>query len=78
MQTKQFHVIPNTLFPCLPTPAPTPRPIHHQPSSSFILKTILSSTLSYGRTFKGDSHDTVSVMMNKLWFVLQIDSGNLD
>ena len=28
MQTKQFHVIPNTLFPCLPTPSPTSRPLH--------------------------------------------------
>ena len=27
MQTKQFHVIPNTLFPCLPTPSPTSRPL---------------------------------------------------
>ena len=34
MQTKQFHVIPNTLFPCLPTPAPTSRPLHHQSSAS--------------------------------------------
>ena len=34
MQTKQLHVIPNTLFPRLPTPAPTPRPLHHQPSAS--------------------------------------------
>ena len=34
MQTKQFHVIPNTLFPCLPTPSPTSRPLHHQPSAS--------------------------------------------
>ena len=31
MQTKQLHVIPHTLFPRLPTPAPTPRPLHHQP-----------------------------------------------
>ena len=31
MQTKQFHVIPNTLFPCLPTPSPTSRPLHHHP-----------------------------------------------
>ena len=28
MQTKQFHVIPNTLFPCLPTPSRTSRPLH--------------------------------------------------
>ena len=28
MQTKQFHVIPNTLFPCLPTPSPTSRPLY--------------------------------------------------
>ena len=35
MQTKQFHVIPNTLFPCLPTPSPTSRPLHHQPSASW-------------------------------------------
>ena len=28
MQTKQFHVIPNTLFPCLPTSPPTSRPLH--------------------------------------------------
>ena len=34
MQTKQFHVIPNTLFPCLPTPSPTSRPLYHQPSAS--------------------------------------------
>ena len=34
MQTQQFHVIPNTLFPCLPTPSPTSRPLHHQPSAS--------------------------------------------
>ena len=33
MQTKQFHVIPNTLFPCLPTPSLTSRPLHHQPSA---------------------------------------------
>ena len=26
MQTKQLHVNPHTLFPRLPTPAPTPRP----------------------------------------------------
>ena len=39
MQTKQFHVIPNTLFPCLPTPAPTSRPLHHQPSASRYNKT---------------------------------------
>ena len=34
MQTKQLHVIPHTLFPRLPTPAPTPRPLHHQPSAN--------------------------------------------
>ena len=38
MQTKQFHVIPNTLFPCLPTPSPTSRPLHHQPSASRTVK----------------------------------------
>ena len=34
MQAKQLHVIPHTLFPRLPTPAPTPRPLNHQPSAS--------------------------------------------
>ena len=34
MQTKQLLVIPHTLFSRLPTPAPTPRPLHQQPSAS--------------------------------------------
>ena len=49
MQTKQFHVIPNTLFPCLPTPAPTSRPLHHQPSASRhpIIHTLIIQLLLY-------------------------------
>ena len=41
MQTEQFHVILNTQFPCLPTPALTPRPS----TTNFLQEDTQSSTL---------------------------------